>query len=413
MNNEVNIDKTKLEKIKSASFSAKIIPWFTGFSDDLMFYITINTLFLTVVKNFSPSQISLFTSIPCLCYIILQPLFLKIIKRIGNKKSVIIGCLMLLMASIIITFAESFYTIMIGQILYTLAFLFKTMDSVMLKNNLTYLNKEKEYIKYANRSSIIYSISTTLIALVSGYLFEINYYLPMYFCVAICFINLIISLILNEQVIDDSCLNKDKKDEKVKVNKTILLIMISYGLFYSTIGRGQANSKLLIQYSLNDYFDVGKTAVYFSYILVISRITRVLASVSFNKVYSKVEDKIGYYLTILCGSAFLLIILGYFIDNILLKFILMGFGFCLILGVRDVFGTYSKDLILRNSKVSEQQTFMSYLGLSRKIGETILSFGFSMMLLKFELLYVIFILLILSIISFVVNYKLYTIVRSN
>lgn len=68
---------------------------------------------------------------------------------------------------------------------------------------------------------------------------------------------------------------------------------------------------------------------------------------------------------------------------------------------------YSKDLVLKNSKVSEQQTFISYLGLSRKIGETILSFGFSIILSKFELIHVIFILLILSGISFIVNYKLY------
>ena len=85
----------------------------------------------------------------------------------------------------------------------------------------------------------------------------------------------------------------------------------------------------------------------------------------------------------------------------------MSLGFCLILGIRDIFRTYSKDLVLKNSKVSEQQTFISYLGLARKIGETILSFGFSMVLLKFELIHVIFILLILSGISFMVNYKLY------
>ena len=91
----------------------------------------------------------------------------------------------------------------------------------------------------------------------------------------------------------------------------------------------------------------------------------------------------------------------------------MAIGFCIILGIRDVFGTYMQDLLLKKSKVSEQQTFLSYLGLSRKIGETVLSFIFSMILLKFELLYVIVILLILAIISFNMNYKLYKTVRSN
>ena len=404
MSSNSNINEIKKRK---ALFSAKVIPWFEGFSDDLIFYIAINTLFLTIVKNFSSSQISLFTSVPCLCYIILQPIFLKRIKKIRNKKSVIIGCLMLLLGSIIITFAKSFYIVMIGQILYTLAFLFKTMDTVMLKNNLIYLNKENEYVSYANKASIIYSISTTIIALFSGYLFKLNNYLPMYCGILICLVNLIISFMLDEQIIDNNFTDKINQNEKVKVSKIILLIMISYGLFYSTIGRGQANSKLLIQYSLNEYFDVGKTAIYFSYILVLSRITRVLASLLFNKIYSKLKEKMGYYLTIICGNAFLFIILGYFIPNIIFKFTLMSLGFCLILGIRDIFRTYSKDLVLKNSKVSEQQTFISYLGLARKIGETILSFGFSMVLLKFELIHVIFILLILSGISFMVNYKLY------
>lgn len=404
MSSNSNINEIKKRK---ALFSAKVIPWFEGFSDDLIFYIAINTLFLTIVKNFSSSQISLFTSVPCLCYIVLQPIFLKIIKKIGNKKSVIIGCLMLLLGSIIITFAKSFYIVMIGQILYTLAFLFKTMDTVMLKNNLIYLNKENEYVSYANKASIIYSISTTIIALFSGYLFKLNNYLPMYCGILICLVNLIISFMLDEQIIDNNFTDERNQNEKVKVSKIILLIMISYGLFYSTIGRGQANSKLLIQYSLNEYFDVGKTAIYFSYILVLSRITRVLASLLFNKIYSKLKEKMGYYLTIICSNAFLFIILGYFIPNIIFKFTLMSLGFCLILGIRDIFRTYSKDLVLKNSKVSEQQTFISYLGLARKIGETILSFGFSMVLLKFELIHVIFILLILSGISFMVNYKLY------
>lgn len=392
-------------------FNIRILPWFMGFSSDLMFYIAINTLFLTAVKGFNASQISLFTSIPCLCYIILQPLLLLIIKKIGNKKSVIIGCLMLLIASIIITVAKSFYVIMIGQILYTIAFIFKAMDSIILKNNLVYLKKENDYIKYENKASIIYSVFTTIIALCSGYLFNINYYLPMYFCIGMCFINFIISLLLSDQILKENNAIKDIKEEKINVSKIVLLIIISYGLFYSVISRGQANVKLMIQYSLNDYFDVGKTAIYFSHILVMTRLSRVFANIIFNRVYSKVKDKIGYHLTILSAIAFSLVILGFFIDNILFKCTLMSIGMCIILGIRDIFGNYSKHLVLKNSKGSEQQTYITYLGLSRKIGEAILSFGFSIVLLEFELIYVIFILLILSLISFIINYKLYKIVR--
>ena len=167
-------ENIEVKKNKALS-SIKIIPWFQGFSNDLMFYIAINTLFLTTVKNLTASQISFLTTISCLCYILLQKPFLEITKKIGNIKSVRIGTIILLLGSIIITFGKSYYILMLGQVLYTISLLFKIMDNVILKNNLEYLDKNDEYIKYKNKSSIIYSSITMIIALFAGKLFSINY----------------------------------------------------------------------------------------------------------------------------------------------------------------------------------------------------------------------------------------------
>lgn len=414
METEVRVEKQQIAKRKRAWFSANTIPWFMGISDDLIFYIAINTLFLTAVKNFNASQISLFTTIPCLCYIFLQRPFLNIIKRIGNKSSVCLGCFLLLSASIIITYATSFYTIMIGQILFTIAFIFKSMDNVMLKNNLMFLGKKEDYIKYKNKGSIIYSIITTIAALTGGYLFKIDPFLPMYLCIIICIISFVISLTLNEEKENDDILETNKKQNtKLCFNHTIMLIMISYGLFYSVISRGQANAKLFIQYQLNEYFDIGKTAIFFSYILVFARISRVVSNIAFYKIYDKVKDRIGYYLPTLSGIAYTIIMIGSFVSQLIIKFVLMSIGFCIILGIRDVFSTYIQDLLLKKSKPSEQQARISYLGFSRKIGEASISFIFSLMLLKVELIYVIAFLIILSLISFIINLKLYKMVRSN
>lgn len=387
----------------------KILPWYMGFSDDLLFYMAINTIFLTVVKNFNASQISLFTSIPCFCYILLQPILLKIIKWIGNKNSVVIGSMMLLLASIIITFSKSFYLMMLGQVIYTLAFLFKSMDSLILKNNLIYLDRENEFLKYESKSRLIYSILTTIIALVVGYLFSINYYLPMFLCIGICFVNLMVSFILSDVAIEKN--NVENSKRKVNLNKLITLIIVSYGLFFSVLGRGQANLKLVIQYSLNDYFSVEKTAIYFSYILFISRIFRVLSNVLFNKFYNRLKNKLSYFLTIVCAFAFLLVIFGNYMVGTGYKFLLMGLGFCLILGIRDIFLVYIKDLLLKNSNVEEHSTLISYFGFVRKIVETIISFGFSIVLLRFDIIYVVYILLFLTIVSFLVNYKIYKMIN--
>jgi len=402
-------ENIEVKKNKALS-SIKIIPWFQGFSNDLMFYIAINTLFLTTVKNLTASQISFLTTISCLCYILLQKPFLEITKKISNIKSVRIGTIILLLGSIIITFGKSYYILMLGQVLYTISLLFKIMDNVILKNNLEYLDKNDEYIKYKNKSSIIYSSVTMIIALFAGKLFNINYYLPMYLCIAVCALNVLVSFRLTEEK-KENIIDKTENNKKIGFSKIIFIIMISYGIFYATIQTGQANSKLFIQYELEKHFDIGLTATYFSYILVASRASRVLGNIIFKKIYHRVKDKTGYGLAILCGIAFFLIILSSLISVLLLKLILMVFGFCIILGIRDVFSNYTQDLLLRNLKPSEQQSGISYLGLSRKIGETSMSFIFSMMLLKLDIIYVIIALLALACISFAINYKLYMMVQ--
>lgn len=407
------VEEQQIKKRK-AEFSVCAIPWFIGLSNDLMFYIAINTLFLTEVKNFTASQISFFTTGACLSYILLQRPFLKIIKKIGNTNSVRLGAIILLIGSIIITFSKSYFIMMIGQILYTISFIFKAMDSVMLKNDLVYLEKKDEYIKYTNKANIIYSIITTIIALCSGFLFNVNNYLPMYLCITVCIINVLISFRLAD-VKEGS--NKEEvttiNNKRIKLSYVIVLIILAYGTFYSTISTGQTNVKIFIQYQLNNHFGIELTATYFSYILVMSRISRVLSNIGFYKIYNKVKNKIGYYLPIICGIAFITVIVGSFIPQLLIKFVLMSIGFCMILGTRDVFDTYMKDLLLKNTRVKEQQTGISYLGLSRRIGETSISFIFSLVLLKVDLFYVIVLLILLSFISFIINFKLYKMVKNN
>ena len=179
--NEVN------KKIK---FSNKIYPYLSGLSDDLLFWAAINTIFLTTVKLLSASQVSLLSAISSFVAILSQHIVLKIIKKIGNIKSVRLGLILLFISSIIITFGSSFIAIAIGEVIYHIAFLFKGMDSVILKRNLKHLNDEDSFIEIQSKSSMIYAISTMIISFIAGFVFNINNYLPMIICIGICFINI-------------------------------------------------------------------------------------------------------------------------------------------------------------------------------------------------------------------------------
>lgn len=76
---------------KRASRMMKVFPWYHAFEGDLLFYIAVDTLFLTVVKNFSPAQVVSLASVSTCACILLQFPILGIIRKIGNTASVRCG----------------------------------------------------------------------------------------------------------------------------------------------------------------------------------------------------------------------------------------------------------------------------------------------------------------------------------
>ncbi len=59
----------------------KIYPILKGFTDDLLFFIAIDTLFLTVVKGLSSQEIVLLTTISSIFSIICRLSLIKVIKK--------------------------------------------------------------------------------------------------------------------------------------------------------------------------------------------------------------------------------------------------------------------------------------------------------------------------------------------
>ena len=407
-------EEMESEKLKrrKALLTNRIIPYFIGISGDLMFFIAINTLFLTVVKGLSATQISFLSTVTRLSYILMQIPALKLIQKIGNIKAIRLGTIMLLCSALLITFGNNYIAIIIGYILYQPSFLFKKMEHVVLKNNLAYLNKQDDYIKLANKSNIIYAVITTLIALIAGNIFAINHYMPMYLCLSICIINIVLSFCIFEANGNYQKIEKKETKKKIKLSKLIGIILTSFALLYPIINVGQSNTTLLIQYNLQQYFDVGLTATYLSFIIVSSRIARILGNILFGKLYIKFKDKVNLILSTVVILAFACVLIGSCLEfSIIVKFIWMTIGFDLILAVRDPFDTYMTDLLLKNTVLEEQQKAISYLQLSRRIVATMINLLFSLLLLKIDLFYMIICLMIFAIIGLGINIKLYKIVR--
>ncbi len=387
-----------------------IFPWFAGLSDDLLFWVAIDTLFLTVVKNFNASQIVSLTGISIIISIFLQVPLLKIIKKIGNTNSVRLGSFLLLLSSILLTFGCNYFQIVLGKTLYEIAYTFRNMANAVLKNNLELQGKSNEYVRVKTNANTVYAIATMLISLVASIMFNANNYLPMLCCILVCFVCFILSF----NIIDFSNYNKvevEKKTSKIKYSKLIILLLIVYGMFYPIVNEGQTNGKLFIQEELLEIFDIEKTTLIIGAIIISSRIVRVFSNISFNKAYKKFKDKIEIILPILLAISIALMIAGSLIkSSIILRFTIMSLGYIIILFIRDPFKVYMQDLGLKNVKPEEQQTLLTLMELYRKLTRAIFSLSFSAILIKRPITWVMAILLILSFVDIFISIRLYKLI---
>lgn len=391
----------------------RIFPWYLGLSGDLLFWIAIDTLFLTVVKNFNASQIVSLTTVSLVTCILLQPLLLKIIKKTGNTNSVRMGALLLLIASLLLTFGKKYVVIALGNIFYEIAFTFQNIANVMLKNNLELQNRNDDYIKIKTKANTIYAIVTMIISFIASIMFNLNNYLPMLGCIAFCLICFILSFYIADYSQYDKVKKeiKNKSNKKIRYSKLIVILLVSYGLFYPIVNSGQSNGKLFIQQELLLNFDVETTALIIGAILCISRMIRVISNISFNKIHNKYKEKVGVILPILLSISTVLMILGSFIKNfIILKFSIMSLGYIIILFIRDPFKVYMQDLALKKVGKENQQSLLTTMELSRKVVRAILSLIFTIILMKNPMITVIIILFILSVIEILVSIKLYELV---
>ena len=265
--------------------SNKVHPFFQGISSDLLFWPAINTLFLVTVKGFSAAQISSLTTIGTLSSIVFYHFIFKIIKKIGDLNSIKLGVILLLCSALLLTFSNTYLLILLGAILYNISSLFKNMDNVLLRKNLTLENRVEDYFYIQNKTSLIYAFVTMVIAFTTGFLFNVNNYLPMILCIFFCLVNVILSNFLYETKTTETKSSYKKQKFNISKNQIVFLSLLLFGSLYSVIDLGQSNSKLFIQYELSSFLEIDKVAIILTFIIAISRIVRVVTDFLFTSVY--------------------------------------------------------------------------------------------------------------------------------
>ena len=261
----------------------KVYPWYVGFTSDLLFYIAIDTLFLTLVKHFSPAEIVSLASVSQLACIALQFPLLFVIRKIGNTASMRVGAILLLLSAIFITFGQVYFLVLIGRILHDASIIFKSASIVALENNLETVDRRDEFIRVRTSGNTVYSIITMLISFVVSYMFNLNNYLPMLCCIAACAVGVALSMMMRDFSDYNKIPHERRSRERVKVRYggLIIITVIAYSVFYLIVTNGQSEGKLFIQQNLLESFDVEATALIIGAVVCVSRIVRVLSNIVF------------------------------------------------------------------------------------------------------------------------------------
>lgn len=394
---------------KSINLSLKLFPWYSGLTGDLLFYVAVDTLFLTIVKNFSPAEIVSITSLSQMLCIALQFPILFIIKRIGNTASVRTGAFFLLLSAVFIAFGKSYYLVLLGRIFHDVAVIFKSASIVALENNLDLLGRRSDFVRYRISANTVYAVITMLISFVASYMFNLNNYLPMIGCITTCALGFVLSLFMKDYSNYNKILYKNKSGTKVKIhyNKIIIIAVVLYSLFYSIVTNGQNEGKLFIQQNILLDFDVEQTSLIIGAIMCVSRIIRVISNVVFEKLYKKYLDKMGIALPVLLVTSIGLILFGSFIPQIIVKILVMAVGYTIILFIRDPFKLYMQDVIFASTPKEQHQTLLTVLEFGVKIATAGIGLAFSAILLSYPMLVIIAIMLAISFIEIILSIILY------
>ena len=173
-----------LEVARKRKNNMKIYPIYTMIGLDLMFFYGIKILFLSQVKNIDISYIVLSESFYSMFYIMLQIPINIIMNRIGNKSSIVIGNVFNMFYIVLILCASEFYHLIIAEFICAIAFGFKNVaESGVLDDSIPKTeNRGKIFTKIDSKGYSYYCYFYAVTTLLSGFLYDINPYIPMTLC---------------------------------------------------------------------------------------------------------------------------------------------------------------------------------------------------------------------------------------
>ena len=278
------------EETKIRKHNLKLYPRYLMLGFDLLFYYGIRVMFLTEVKGITSSQILLSSTVYAFSMIIMQVPATLLTSKLGYKNTAITGNILnIIWALILITF-KSFAGLALSQVISGTAFALKYVsESNLLSSSIpqapTYQRNEI-FSRLDKKGFSRYCIFSAISTIISGFLYNINPYIPIFLSLICIIASTAISFNFNDireeeskQSFKDYMKDLKKGYKFITKSKRLRALLIMTGAIWGIIG-------LLDSYQLTLLQDIGATSVQIGIIFAMFELTRGLLSntaIDFNK----------------------------------------------------------------------------------------------------------------------------------
>lgn len=286
---------TRTNSKRNKEKNIKLYPKYKMLSWDLLFYYAISFLFFTETKGILAADVLLAESFyPIFKIILLMPGTI-LIDKIGKRKSLMIGNFSVALSTLTFIVANNFVMIVLGQFFSAVGYVIKGI----CETNMLYDSLEKNekrgvtFSKIDGRANSLYYYIDGITSVISGFLFAINGYLPMIFCLLINIISAVMAM--NFEEIDNTeekekiTIRKEVKNLKTSLRSIFQSTRLRNLLIFGTVFSGILSALVTLRSSLLS--DIQVPAQYFGIIFAVFQIISGIAAKNQHRVHSKFRNK--------------------------------------------------------------------------------------------------------------------------
>lgn len=192
------IENEKL--VKARKRNMKLYPVYRAVASDIIFLYAIKILFLTEVRGVSVSDVIFSVSMFALFMVLLQIPAMIVIQKIGYRKSAFLSNLFNIFYVGILMFSSNVIHLCIAEFMSALTFSLKEVaEPSLLSASIPKTEKRgKIYSKIEGKGRAHYYYIDAITAVLSGFMYAANPYLPLIFAIIVSVFACLLSLLFEE-----------------------------------------------------------------------------------------------------------------------------------------------------------------------------------------------------------------------